>query len=64
MPNKKPWFLKSKKLGDYSHLRWKDFNELRETVSEERQAAKLQKQLAEIHEAKSHSSEWSKKAAK
>jgi len=33
MPNKKPWFLKSKKLGDYSHLRRKDFNELREIVS-------------------------------
>jgi len=30
----KPWFLRSKKLGDYSHLRWKEFNELRETVSD------------------------------
>jgi len=33
MPHRKPWFLKSKKLGDYSHLRWKDFKELRDTVS-------------------------------
>jgi hypothetical protein len=30
----KPWFLKAKKLGDYSHLRWKDFNELRGMVSD------------------------------
>jgi hypothetical protein len=30
----KPWFLRSKKLGDYSHLRRKEFNELREVVSE------------------------------
>jgi hypothetical protein len=29
----KPWFLRSKKLGDYSHLRRKEFNELREIVS-------------------------------
>src|SRR5713101_8465869 len=29
----KPWFLRSKKLGDYSHLRWQDFNELRAKVS-------------------------------
>jgi hypothetical protein len=29
----KPWFLRSKKLGDYSHLRRKEFNELRGTVS-------------------------------
>jgi hypothetical protein len=29
----KPWFLRSKKLGDYSHLRRKEFNELREMVS-------------------------------
>lgn len=34
MPNRKPWFLRSKTLGDYSHLRWKDFNELREVVSD------------------------------
>jgi hypothetical protein len=32
MPHKKPWFLKSKKLGDYSYLRRNDFNELREIV--------------------------------
>jgi hypothetical protein len=32
MSNHKPWFLKSKKLGDYSHLRRKDFNELRNTI--------------------------------
>jgi hypothetical protein len=31
----KPWFLRSKKLGDYSHLRRNEFNELREMVSEE-----------------------------
>jgi hypothetical protein len=30
----KPWFLRSKKLGDYSHLRRKEFNELREMVSD------------------------------
>ena len=30
----KPWFLRSKKIGDYSHLRRKEFNELRETVSD------------------------------
>jgi hypothetical protein len=30
----KPWFLRSKRLGDYSHLRWNDFNELRSVVSE------------------------------
>jgi hypothetical protein len=29
----KPWFLRSKKLGDYSHLRRKEFNELREIIS-------------------------------
>jgi hypothetical protein len=29
-----PWFLRRKKLGDYSHLRRKEFNGLRETVSE------------------------------
>lgn len=34
MLNKKPWFLRSKQLGDYSHLRWKDFNELRSVVSD------------------------------
>lgn len=34
MSHHKPWFLKSKKLGDYSHLRWKDFNELREIVTQ------------------------------
>ncbi len=31
----KPWFLRSKKLGDYSHLRRKEFNELLDLVSEE-----------------------------
>jgi hypothetical protein len=30
----KPWFLRSKRLGDYSHLRWDDFRELREVVSD------------------------------
>ena len=35
MPNSKPWFLRSKKLGDYSHLQRKDFNELREVISEQ-----------------------------
>ncbi len=29
----KPWFLRAKTLGDYSHLMRNDFNELRETVS-------------------------------
>jgi hypothetical protein len=29
----KPWFLRAKRLGDYSHLMRDDFNELRETVS-------------------------------
>jgi hypothetical protein len=33
MADKKPWFLKSKKLGDYSYLRRNDFNELRSVVS-------------------------------
>ena len=34
MPHRKPWFLRAKKFGDYSHLRWNDFNELRDTVSD------------------------------
>jgi hypothetical protein len=30
----KPWFLRAKKLGDYSHLRRNEFNELRDVVRE------------------------------
>ena len=33
MSHRKPWFLKAKKVGDYSHLLRKDFNELRSTIS-------------------------------
>ncbi len=34
MSARKPWFLRGKKFGDYSHLRRDHFNELREMVSD------------------------------